>query len=403
MPRAPKFTDRNIKAEAKPGRLLFVRDCPNLYLRTSRKKRKQRWIFRFSRPDKSGVTERSLGRYPEVTLEIAKNTADRLRTFLAREKKNPFEEDWNADAGIKFGEVARRWVDSRDWTNREKQHHDAEYFLFTCAKELLEKPILSIRPKHIHAALEPLWKGDGTESNPGKPKQVKRALMRIENVFDFAKGRDLYFAENPARWREKQTHLFPEFSNDRVNFAALSYEDMPEFMRTLRQHQDSSVAAVALEFCILTATRSGEVRGMKRSELGPDNLYWTIPAARLKKGKKGGGRDHIVPLSPRAQELIKRRLEHTVGDYVFSAHGRNKPLDEKAMREILHKIKPGVTVHGFRSSFRDWCGEETEYPRELAEECLSHQVGNAVERAYRRRSSLGRRREIMQAWASYCG
>jgi integrase len=225
-----------------------------------------------------------------------------------------------------------------------------------------------------------------------------RANTRIENVFDFAQADHLYFAENPARW-EKQKHLVPRFSNDRVNHPALPYEDLPEFMRALRQHQDSSVAAVALEFCILTATRSGEVRGMKRSELGPENLYWSIPAARL---KRRDGRDHIVPLSPRAQELIKRRQEHTVGEYIFSAHGRNRPLDEKSMREILRKIKPGVTVHGFRSTFRDWAGDETDFPRELIEECLSHQVGNAVERAYRRRSSLEKRREVMKAWASYC-
>jgi integrase len=137
---------------------------------------------------------------------------------------------------------------------------------------------------------------------------------------------------------------------------------------------------------------------MKKIELGPDNLYWTIPAARMK-----ASRDHIVPLSPRAREIVDWRLKHTIGDYVFSAHGRNRPLDEKAMREILRKIKPGMTVHGFRSTFRDWAGDETDHPRDLIELCLSHQVGNAVERAYRRRDSLGKRRDIMEAWAIYCG
>jgi len=390
MPRAPKFTDEHIKAGAVPGKRLFVRDCANLYLVTSHKKKKQRWIFRFSKPDKSGVTERSLGRYPEVTLEMAKNRADHMRKILFRDKIDPWEMGEDEGATLKFGEVARRWVDSRDWENREKQRHDAEYFLFVFTKELLEKPLLKIRAKVIHDALRPRW--------DKKPKQVKRALARIENVFDFAKGRDLYFAENPARWKEKQKHLFPRFSNDRVNFAALDYEDMREFMRTLRQREGNSVGAQALEFLILTAARSGEVRGMKRSELGPDNLYWTIPAARMK-----ASRDHIEPLSPRAKEIIDWRMKHTIGDYVFSAHGRNKPLDEKAMREILHKIKAGVTVHGFRSTFQDWAGDETDFPRDLIEECLSHQVGNTVERAYRRRSSLAKRREVMEAWALYCG
>src|SRR5262245_2322555 len=153
MPRAPKFTERNIIAEAKPGRLLFVRDCPNLYLRTSRKKRKQRWEFRYSRADGSGVTTKSLGSYPAVTLEMAKNRANYARDILKRDKINPFTVDWDEGATTTFGEVARKWVDSRDWTNREKQCHDTEYFLFTCAKSLLEKPLLKIRPKDIHDAL----------------------------------------------------------------------------------------------------------------------------------------------------------------------------------------------------------------------------------------------------------
>jgi len=263
---------------------------------------------------------------------------------------------------------------------------------FCSASTTARGALLKIRPKDIHDALRPLW--------DRRSKQVKRALAKIEAVFDFAKANHWYFAENPARWREKQKHLFPRFLNDRVNHPALPYEAMPEFMRALRQHQASSVAAIALEFVIITATSTSAVRGMKWSELGPGNLYWTIPKERM---SKRGSRTHIVPLSPRAQELIKRREEHRVGDYVFSAHGRNRPLDEKAMREILRKIKPGVTVHGFRSTFRDWAGDETEHPRDLIEECLSHQVGNAVERAYRRRSSLGKRGDVMQAWASYCG
>jgi integrase len=390
MPRAPKFTDSNIKREAVPGKRLFVRDCPNLYLWTSPgPKRKQRWLLRMSRPDGSGVTERSLGSYPEVTLEMAKNRAHHARLILKRDKINPFETDWNEGATTTFEEVARKCVDSRDWTNREKQLHDTRYFLFTCPKSLLTKPLLKIRPKDIHAALESLWKR--------RPKQVKRALAKIEAVFDYAKANHWYFAENPARWREKQKHLFPRFSNARVNFAAMPYESMPEFMRALRQLEGGSVSAQALEFLILTAARSGEVRGMRKSELGPENLYWTIPAARMK-----ASRDHVVPLSLRAKEIVDWRLKHTVGEYVFSAHGRNKPLDEKAMRETLRKIKPGVTVHGFRSTFKDWCGDETDFPRDLVEECLAHKVGNAVERAYRRRTGLEKRRAIMDEWAAYC-
>jgi integrase len=399
MPRAPKFTDRNIIAEAKPGKRLFVRDCPNLYLYTSAgKKRRQRWILRFSRRrlDGSGMTERSLGPYPEVTLEMAKNRANHARTILKRDKINPFTVDWNDGATTTFGEVARKWLDSRDWKNREKQFKDAKHLLLVLpGKEFLEKPIIKIKPSDVRDAL--------IGRSKDKPKQVRRSIAKIEILFDYAKVSHWFFGENPARWKEKQKILFPGLSIERNNFAAMPHEDVPEFMRTLRQHQNSSVAAVALEVLILTATRSGEVRGMKWSELFLDNQVWVIPKERLKRGK----REHIVPLSPRVVELLNRRKEQAGRDqYVFSAHRRDTPLDEKSMRQILRKTKTTsapVTVHGFRSSFRDWAGDETDYPRESIEECLSHQVGNAVERAYRRRTGLEKRTEIMTAWADFCG
>ena len=171
----------------------------------------------------------------------------------------------------------------------------------------------------------------------------------------------------------------------------MPYEDVPEFIRALHQRQDGSVAAVALEFLILTAARSGEVLGMKWSE-APDfetNRLWTIPAKRMK-----GGREHKVPLSDRAIEILRRRYEQrAIGDYVFTAHRRPTPLDEKAMRQILRKMGVSATVHGFRSSFRDWAGDETDHARETAEACLAHQAGDDTERRYRRRTALKKRRE----------
>jgi integrase len=208
----------------------------------------------------------------------------------------------------------------------------------------------------------------------------------------------LFTAENPARWKEKQKNFYPTFKNKRGHFSAMPYEDVPEFVQALRQYQNNSVAAVALEICVLTAARSGEILGMRRSEVDLENRIWTIPAARMK-----GGRGHIVPLSDRAIELLKRRYEQRgISDYVFTAHRRPTPMDEKSMRQILHKMNKSVTVHGFRSSFRDWCGDETNFAREAVEACLAHVVGNASETAYRRRTALEKRREIMKAWAEYC-
>ena len=246
MPRAPKFTDRNIVAEAKPGKLLFVRDCPNLYLYTSAgKKRRQRWILRFSRPDRSGVTTKSLGPYPEVTIEMAKNRAEQARKILKVDKINPFEVDWNDGATTTFGEVARKWLNDRkdSWKN-PKQFRDIEYLLLVFTdKELVEKPILKIKPKDIYDAFKARW--------DRKRKQVRRALVRIANVFDYAKVNRWYFGENPARWKGNLEHLFPPLpKTEREHFAAMPYEDMLEFMPALRQYQNNSVAATALEFLI---------------------------------------------------------------------------------------------------------------------------------------------------------
>jgi integrase len=288
-----------------------------------------------------------------------------------------------------FGEVARKWLDDR-FPGPSKQRREAEHMLFVHTKELVERPIIQIRAKQIAEVLRPLSKE--------MPDRFRRVLIRIESVFDYAKSKDLFTAENPARWKEKQKNFYPTFKNKRGHFSAMPYEDVPEFVQALRQYQNNSVAAVALEICVLTAARSGEILGMRRSEVDLENRIWTIPAARMK-----GGRGHIVPLSDRAIELLKRRYEQRgISDYVFTAHRRPTPMDEKSMRQILHKMNKSVTVHGFRSSFRDWCGDETNFAREAVEACLAHVVGNASETAYRRRTALEKRREIMKAWAEYC-
>lgn len=401
MPRAPKFTDSTIQEKAVPGKRLHVSGTPNLYLYTSAgPKRKQRWVLRISRPRprkarddeskrKSNVTERSLGPYPQVTIEMAKNRADHTHLILKRDKINPFEVDWNDGATTTFGQVTRMWLDDR-FPGPSKQRREAEHMLFFHAKELVEKPIIKIRAKHIAEVLRPLSKE--------MPDRFRRVLIRIESVFDYAKSKDLFTAENPARWKEKQKNFYPTFKNKRGYFPAMLYEDLPEFVQALRQHQNNSVAAIALEICVLTAARSGEILGMRWSEVDLENRTWTIPAARMK-----GGREHVVPLSDRAVELLKRRYEQRgISDYVFTAHRRPTPMDEKSMRQILHKINKSVTVHGFRSSFSDWAGDETDFASETIEACLAHAVGNQSARAYRRRTALKKRRELMEAWAAHC-
>jgi integrase len=178
----------------------------------------------------------------------------------------------------------------------------------------------------------------------------------------------------------------------------MHYDDVPEFIRQLRTHQNRSQAAVALEFTILCATRSGETLRMKWDEINWEQKLWTIPAQRIKAGK-----EHRVPLSARAIVLLERQREHMNGDvHVFTGYGQG-PLSRKSMIEFLRNMGIKVSVHGFRSTFRNWCGDKTQFDRETAETCLAHQVGNQVERAYRTSDALEKRRAVMEAWAAYCG
>jgi integrase len=176
----------------------------------------------------------------------------------------------------------------------------------------------------------------------------------------------------------------------------MAYERVPVFIGELRQCE--SVVALALEFCILTAARSGEVLGARWSEIDLDKKIWTVPANRMK-----AGREHRVPLSERPVAILKQLVEIRTGDFVFPGQRKERPLSKKAMELVLKRMKiENATVHGFRSSFRDWCGNETHFPREVVETALAHAIGSEVERAYRRSDALEKRRELMQAWANYC-
>ena len=175
----------------------------------------------------------------------------------------------------------------------------------------------------------------------------------------------------------------------------MPYEHVAAFIGRLRE--SDSLTALALEFCILTAARSGEVLGMRWSEVDLEKKVWTVPAHRMK-----AGREHRVPLSERAVAILKPLAEIKTGDFVFPGQRKNRPLSDRAMRMMLRRMKADGTVHGFRSSFRDWAGNESHFPREVVETALAHVVGDAAEQAYRRSDALEKRRKLMEAWASYC-
>jgi integrase len=174
----------------------------------------------------------------------------------------------------------------------------------------------------------------------------------------------------------------------------MPFDEVPEFMVALRERE--GIAARALEFSILTAARSGEVFGASWDEFDLEARVWTVPAARMK-----AGRAHRVPLSARAVEILREMEQRRLSELVFPGTKPGRPLSVMALEMVLRRMKVDVTVHGFRSAFRDWAGERTHFPREVAEAALAHLVGDAVERAYRRGDALEKRRKLMDAWASF--
>jgi integrase len=224
-----------------------------------------------------------------------------------------------------------------------------------------------------------------------------RLRGRIERVLDAAKAQGLRCGENPARWRGHLDQLLPKRQRlTRRHHAAMPYVDVPAFMGAL-QSRDAT-AARALEFAILTAARSGEVFWARWPEFDLDRAVWTVPAERTK-----AGREHRVPLSKRALQLVKAMREGRNGDFVFPGQKPGKPLSAIALEMVLRRMKiEDATVHGFRSAFRDWAAECTNFTNEVCEAALAHVIENKAEAAYRRGDLFDKRRKLMEAWSVYC-
>jgi integrase len=238
-------------------------------------------------------------------------------------------------------------------------------------------------------AIEPLW--------TTKPETAGRVRGRIERILDWAKVRGYRDGENPARWRGHLDHLLPARSKVRrvQHHSALPYAEIPGFIATLRGRD--AIAARALEFAILTAARTGEALGAKWAEIDLDARVWTIPAERMK-----AQREHRVPLSARAIEIIRNMMASRQNDYVFYGDRRDT-LSNMSLLMLLRRMgRFNITTHGFRSTFRDWVEEQTDTPRAVAEMALAHKVGGAVEAAYRRGDLFEKRRPLMDRWCLYC-
>jgi integrase len=251
-------------------------------------------------------------------------------------------------------------------------------------------PVQSIDVGLVMKALEPIWQA--------KPETASRLRGRIEAVLDWATVRGHRKGENPARWRGHLDKLLPARSKVHKvkHHPALPYNEMADFVAELRKQE--GVAARALEFLILTAARTGEVIGARWDEVDVEEKIWVVPAARMK-----AGREHRVPLSSAAVAILEEMKKIRESDFVFPGGKKGKPLSNMAMLAVLKRIgRSDLTAHGFRSSFRDWAAERTNFPREVAEMALAHTVGDKVEAAYRRGDLLQKRRQIMEAWARFC-
>jgi integrase len=243
----------------------------------------------------------------------------------------------------------------------------------------------------VTRALEPIWR-DKTET-------ASRLRGRIEAVLDWATVRGYRQGDNPARWRGHLDRLLPARAKvQRVeHHAALPYLEIGAFMSQLREQDGMS--AFALQFLVLTATRTSEVLNATWSEIDLSAAVWTIPADRMK-----AGREHRIPLSKPALALLRELSAHRIGGLIFPSAKPNRPLSNMAMLKLLERMgRPDLTVHGFRSTFRDWAAELTNFPREVAEHALAHSLPDKVEAAYRRGDLFDKRRKLMESWARFGG
>lgn len=377
-----KLTARRVET-AKPGK---YGDGDGLQLAVAASGARK-WVLRFFWQGKP--REMGLGSYPEAGLAEAREKALEARRLI-RSGVDPIAERRRDHGGVTFGALADEVAEELAAGFRNEKHRAQWKMTLTVyAAPLRAKPVNEIRTADVLAVLKPIWLE--------KPETASRLRGRIEKVLNAAKAKGYRTGENPAAWRGHLDHLLPKQSRlSRGHHAAMSYADVPAFMGELRERE--AISAVALEFCILTAGRSGEVLGARWEEIDLRAKVWTIPAERMK-----AGREHRIPLSARVVTILEKMGEAKFSEYVFPGQRPRRPLSVMALEMVLRRMKrEEVTVHGFRSTFRDWAGNETYFPRELAEHALAHVLGDKAEQAYRRSDALARRRALMEAWAQWC-
>ncbi|MDA7749191.1 integrase arm-type DNA-binding domain-containing protein [Litoricola sp.] len=387
-----KFTDIYVRNLSTPGRYSDSTVTGlNLQVKPNGKKY---WTLRYTLGGKR--RDLSLGSYPDTSLRQARIYATRCRADILSGRKPVAY--WRLDSETcsttdveqqtDFQTFAKEVIQlkSSSWSNKK---HAAQWSstIKTYANPIIgQLPLTDITTDHIIKILTPIW--------GRKTVTATRVRQRIEHILSAAKVRGLRSGQNPAAWKGHLSHVLPEPTKIRAvkHYPALSYRALPNFITQL--HESSCTSSLALEFLILTACRTSEVLLAKRSEISKEGV-WIIPADRMKTR-----REHRVPLGKRAQLIVKYTKLIDSSEYLFSKNG--KPLSNMALPMLMRRMQCQATVHGFRSTFRDWVAEETEHSQEVAEMALAHAIKNKVEAAYRRGNLLQRRQRLMDDWELFC-
>jgi integrase len=383
-----KLTARAADTLAKPGR---HSDGGGLYLSISGEGRR-RWVFLYTWRGKQREAGLGAAGKGGVSLKAAREKAAEGRA-LVKAGVDPIAE-WNKanpEEVRSFGKAADDYLGVHQGGFRNEKHKAQWAMTLTRYCEPIRgMPVDAVDTEALLSVLKPLW--------TRVPETASRLRGRIEAVLDAAKARGFIERNeaNPARWRGHLDKLLPKRAKlTRGHHAAMPYAEVPAFIAELRQRP--ATAARALEFCILTATRSGEALAARWDEMDFEGKVWTVPAGRTK-----AAREHRIPLSERAVDILREMEAERTGEFVFPGQRPGRPLSGMAFEMLLRRINSPYTAHGFRSSFRDWAGNETLFSRELAEHALAHVIGDKAEQAYRRSDALARRRELMDAWAKHC-
>ena len=353
------------------------------------------WIYRFMLNGRR--RDMGLGPYPTVTLAQAKDRARSLKDRTAQ-GYDPLQEKFENLARLKAEKAsAKKFKDamagylndkSPEWKNKKHRQQWENTLTAYALPELGELTVSQIQIRNVLAVLRPIWNE--------KTETASRLRGRIENVIDWAKVHGYSNCENPARWKGNLDKILPAPSKTKPvrHHKALPYTEISAFMSELKKRE--GISSRGLEFCILTATRSGEVRGATWSEIDLTNKTWVIPANRMKAGK-----EHRIPLSRQTMEIINSLIQGTGKDLLFS-NSAGVPLSDMEFGTVLKRMGKAVTTHGFRSTFRDWAGETQNYPNEVLEHALAHQLKSKTEAAYARGTLFEKRRKLMNAWGDEC-